>query len=284
MPHTDDIAIFIFIDALGWEIFSRHQFLSDLWETAGPQETILGYSCTCDPTILTGRMPCEHGHFSFFLNDEKASPFGLLKRLELLPSTLLEELIADANERVASRYRLTATVTRYEQQNFLFPSYFLPLSKLKGDEAAADPNASGLADDSEAGPDSSGTELAIPPEILEKLRSRRAGPAARREAPADPNGTPPRRRLGRVMVDRVGLIAASKAGPAFVPYAFGWDVNKGYYQLLPCQTLERMLARQAASPEAVRFSVAGLVTEFKGKNYLLLQRAIPVYSHGNFSP
>jgi hypothetical protein len=32
----------------------------------------------------------------------------------------------------------------------------------------------------------------------------------------------------------------------------------------------------------MRFNVAGLVTEFQGRKYLLLQRAFVVYNYGNF--
>jgi hypothetical protein len=70
----------------------------------------------------------------------------------------------------------------------------------------------------------------------------------------------------------------------FIPYALGLNVSEEYYELLPCRTLELALQRQAVAPEAIRFNVAGLVTEFKGRKLLLLQRAIRVYSHGNFSP
>lgn len=91
MSDQNELALFVFIDALGWEIFSRHDFLDGLWETAEPLETVLGYSCTCDPTILTGCMPHEHGHFSFFLADEaEKSPLRNLGWLNALPSKLVD--------------------------------------------------------------------------------------------------------------------------------------------------------------------------------------------------
>ena len=34
--------------------------------------------------------------------------------------------------------------------------------------------------------------------------------------------------------------------------------------------------------DPIRFNVAGLVAEFQGKKYLLLQRAAIVYNYGNF--
>ncbi len=202
-------------------------------------------------------------------------------RFELLPSVRLETLIADVNDRLDSTYRRTATVTRFKGRNFLCPSYYLPLSKLKSDEAQpAEPNQPKAQ---VQGAERSGAELAIPPDVLEKLQGRTV-PAVRRGTPTDPNAAPQRKKLGRVMVNWVGVITASNHRPVFLPYGFGWNVGEVYYKLLPCKTLEQVLQKQEAAVEPLRFNVVGLVTEFKGKKYLLLQRAIRVYSHGNFSP
>jgi len=82
------ISLFVFIDALGWEILSAHAFLDDILPTRAPVESIFGYSSTCDPTILTGQMPRDHGHFSFFLYDPAHSPFHLCRLLSVLPSSI----------------------------------------------------------------------------------------------------------------------------------------------------------------------------------------------------
>jgi hypothetical protein len=44
-----------------------------------PLQTVLGYTSTCIPTILTGKSPQEHGHFSFFYYDPHESPFRLCR-------------------------------------------------------------------------------------------------------------------------------------------------------------------------------------------------------------
>ncbi|MEM1177959.1 MAG: alkaline phosphatase family protein [Acidobacteriota bacterium] len=64
MQNTLTLAIFI--DALGWELSRRYGFLSELLVHQSPLQTVFGYSSTCDPTILTGVAPREHGHFAFF--------------------------------------------------------------------------------------------------------------------------------------------------------------------------------------------------------------------------
>jgi hypothetical protein len=69
----------------------------------------------------------------------------------------------------------------------------------------------------------------------------------------------------------------------FVLDALGRDVEQISFQLLPCQTLQQAHSQQAGQPEPLRFKIAGIVTKYKGKHFLLLQRATPVYSYGNFA-
>ena len=214
-------------------------------------------------------------------------------RFEVLPCRTLELLTADVNDRFAPTYRLSARVTRYEGRNFLFPTYYLPLSKPKSAESPdAEPGQPHAlrepAKSSEPDP-----ELTIPPEVIDKLKERRFVRGPQREGtkpggPASP-GSP-----DRVLVDAIGRIEAVTAPPAsslqppawrryvFVPDTFGWSAGGTRYVLLPCGTLEQALQTQAAVPDPVRFSVAGIVTEFRGKKYLLLQRVIRTYGHGNF--
>ena len=70
------IDIFVFADALGWEIASRRGFAGDLLPVRNRCETLLGYSSTCDPTILTGTLPFEHGHFSFFAHRPMSAEYN----------------------------------------------------------------------------------------------------------------------------------------------------------------------------------------------------------------
>lgn len=79
------LSLCVFIDGFGWEILQDHSFLEDVLTTRKPLDTVLGYSSTCIPTILTGKMPREHGHFAFFCYDPRRSPFGPYRYLSLLP-------------------------------------------------------------------------------------------------------------------------------------------------------------------------------------------------------
>lgn len=82
------VAIFLFADAFGWEILNRHTFLEDLCPHRYRLNTIFGYSSTAMPSILSGRLPTSHGHFSSFYYAPETSPFRILKWLKILPSSL----------------------------------------------------------------------------------------------------------------------------------------------------------------------------------------------------
>ncbi len=198
-------------------------------------------------------------------------------KLPLLPSGILETILTDANDRKTPRYRLSGQVTRYKGQNFLLPTYYLPLSTLKDVNEPVEPNAVDIA------PVAGDPNLVIPPEVLAKLNQRRMLSEPRHRRQFDPNAPRPvAKSRGRVIVDRIGFIEEHNGHLAFVPDAWGRNVSKHRYGLLPCSMLEQTERQRAVLPEPVRFSVAGLVMEYKGRDYLLLQRAVRVYSYGNF--
>lgn len=117
------IDLFIFADALGWAIASRRKFAENLLPVRNRCETLLGYSSTCDPTILTGAIPSEHRHFSFFVKAaEGASPFTKLRPLGVLP-----ELLA-GHHRV--RNKVSKFIARRQKYTGYFQLYSVPFSKL----------------------------------------------------------------------------------------------------------------------------------------------------------
>jgi hypothetical protein len=87
------VQIFVLIDALGWPFVEARDFLSDLLPHRRPLRTVLGYSSGAIPTILTGRLPAEHGHWNLFYYDPARSPFGWLKHLAFLPDRLLNHRV-----------------------------------------------------------------------------------------------------------------------------------------------------------------------------------------------
>ena len=86
----------------------------------------------------------------------------------------------------------------------------------------------------------------------------------------------------RMLANRIGFIEGEKINSRLVLDSLGRNAQRISFHLLPCHALERGQQLQAREPEDVRFKTAGIVTRYKGEYYLLLQRAIRVYSHGNF--
>ncbi|MCK9335550.1 MAG: hypothetical protein M0Q99_09585, partial [Candidatus Cloacimonetes bacterium] len=69
----------VFIDALGWEIYRKYGFLTQLAPNSRRLKTTFGFSSAADPSILTGRYPDEHTHWSSFIYDPANSPFKWMK-------------------------------------------------------------------------------------------------------------------------------------------------------------------------------------------------------------
>ncbi len=109
------LSLAVFIDAFGWELMQRHSFMDDTLIHKSPLQTIFGYSATCDPTILTGKLPREHGHFSFFAYDPKHSPF---KR------SLILFLMRFVPKQLSSRNRVRSIVSRILKRQLKYSGYF----------------------------------------------------------------------------------------------------------------------------------------------------------------
>lgn len=112
MSKSPRVDLFVFADALGWQQVERRAFLADLLPHRTRCDTLLGYSCTCDPSILTGALPAAHGHFSFFVFDPDRSPFRAARWLGWLP------------ELVAGHHRVRNRVSRWWQKKLGYTGYF----------------------------------------------------------------------------------------------------------------------------------------------------------------
>ena len=259
-----------------------------------------------DSLVPVGHEPkldwCGSGWFFEFdsdVNDYRARASAGTK-LELLPSSALEKMIADVNERSAAAYRLWGWTTKYKGRNFIFPSHFLRLAKISKPRS---PTSQGIQQKGRKSTESLSAKegkrqpavsepndvLAIPREIMEKLKAGRVvGPERLRRTPKAKKGvgdSAAKTELEQdsILADRTAFLVKQDDGRlVFVLDALGRNVRPVSLRLLPCEVLELAEQRQSAVPESVRFKIAGIVTKYKGKNYLLLQKATRVYSHQNF--
>lgn len=236
--------------------------------------------------------------------------------LELLPSAALERMTADVKKPSEASYRLWARVTKYKGRNYLFPSYFLSLGKAgkpqsqtlrapqkpQQQESRPTEPPSEKVDKSEPVISEPNDILTIPKEILDKLKIKRVmqpekllkspkvikvagkdlGPEEKRKAVSKPDKKPGFVR-DSILVNRTGFLVKQADGSlVFNLDALGRKIQSSSLRLLPCQALELTEQEQFVEPDLIRFKIAGIVTVYKGRRYLLLQRATRVYSHQNF--
>ncbi len=228
-------------------------------------------------------------------------------KLQLLPSATLEKITADLQNRPSATYQLWGRATEYKGKNFIFPFYFLPLSKTKKpqpetQETPQEPQEAKPIETPVAEKEESETIISepndvldIPQEIIEKLKIETAEPARSSDTDTGREAEsvvqqPPIKKAGQVfqqdsvLADRTALLVRQDdGGLVFILDAFGRNTAEVPLRLLPCEALELTEQRQSAELEPVRFKIAGIMTKYKGDNYLLLQKATRVYSYGNFT-
>jgi predicted AlkP superfamily pyrophosphatase or phosphodiesterase len=107
----DKLTLVFFVDALGWEIARELDCFRDVAPYSYRQRTVLGYSCAAQPTILTGLMPDEHGHWGMFYRTEH-SQLGALRCLRFLPKA------------VSSHRRFRRPLLNYHRKRTGFTGYY----------------------------------------------------------------------------------------------------------------------------------------------------------------
>lgn len=118
------VKIFLFADALGFELIRRFRFMERELPCRYPVRTQFGYSSTAVPTILSGAPPTRHGHFSFFYRAAGRSPFAFFRYWHWLlhPSAVFD------NHRV--RHRLSRLIARHYGYTGYFNLYRVPYARL----------------------------------------------------------------------------------------------------------------------------------------------------------
>jgi hypothetical protein len=229
------------------------------------------------------------------LNDD-TSTVGAGEKFQILPSRALEKIEKNIEERSTAAYRLWGKTTKYNGENFIFPTYFLPLSKLKSTEPADPaprPQETAAQKPKAPAPQIKVNEpndpLPIPQEIIEKLRNRPvlSAKTLTENKTVENNFSPPPQmpqlKQDYILVDRTAFLQKDQNGsPVFVLDALGRNLPRLSFKLLPSQALEIAQQKQIRTLEPQRFKIAGIITEYNGQLYLLPQKATRVHSHGNF--
>ena len=195
------------------------------------------------------------------------------KPVTFLSSAGLEKLIASAKKHASGNYKLWGRVTQYKGRNYIFVWYFVEISEAEPAEPkVTDPNQQRKVPSINDPNDT----LTIPQEVLAKLRTRKIVRTEQLEEGLN-------LKQDSILADRIGFIIKSGHEYVFVLDGLGRKVAKVSFPLLGCNILERAVSKQSRLLDPPRFKVAGIVTKYKDKHYLLLQRAKRIYTHGNFN-
>jgi predicted AlkP superfamily pyrophosphatase or phosphodiesterase len=121
----EKLSLFLFIDAFGWAVMERHPaFLKGLIQDSKPLETILGYSGACDPSIISGLTPAEHGLWCSYYYDPENSPFKWTRPLRILPDAIFQR--GRVRNQLSKWIRKRCGFTGYFQL-YAVPFEYLPL-------------------------------------------------------------------------------------------------------------------------------------------------------------
>ena len=224
-------------------------------------------------TGVDGKLSTADGKWFFEFDSEISDDTGRISAgsvVELLPSTALEKITADAQKRAEADYRLWGNVTKYRGNNFIFPIYFLPVSPVEEQNKPGEPSKVKIAINEP------NDALAIPEEIVKKLKNRRV---LRQEQLKEGLQL----KQDYILADRTAFLDKRADGePEVALDALGRNIQQVSLKLLPCEILELAQHEQSIEPDPVRFKIAGIITQYKGEYYLLLQKTTRAYSHENF--
>lgn len=92
--YKNTVSIFALVDALGWDYIKDRPFLNDIAVVKRPVKSILGFSSGVIPSILTGKYPQEHKHWSLYFYSPKTSPFKWTRHIRWLPKRILNSRIS----------------------------------------------------------------------------------------------------------------------------------------------------------------------------------------------
>ena len=207
-----------------------------------------------------------------FITDERNYPAG--KALPMLPCSVLEQMTEAAGNDTKMSVRLWALFTEYNKVNYLFGVYFLPLEETIAQSLPAVDETQ--TDDTEEPAAEPERDSIIPENILKQIKSHKTPDLKKFQQISQVSGD-------LNLVGRSGHLIFKDDTRRFQPDAFGMKVDRTEYELLPSHMRGKAEMQMMTTPGRDRYNVSGLVTQYKGKTYMLLWRVARTYDHGNFS-
>lgn len=117
------VHLFMFIDAMGWEVIKDRSFLEELLPHRYPVQMQYGYSCTAIPTILTGQPPTGHKHLTLYYYNPATSPFRAFRFMKFLPKQIFD--------RWRVRHQISKFIAKYKSYTGYFEMYSMPFDRIQ---------------------------------------------------------------------------------------------------------------------------------------------------------
>lgn len=112
--------LFFFIDAMGAAITGAHPEMREIAPHFRALRSVLGYSSACVPSILTGRMPEDHGHWSYFTHQGEGDGLTIPGWIRAMPGAL--------RDRGRVRSHLSRAIAKRNGIEGYFQLYQLPIA------------------------------------------------------------------------------------------------------------------------------------------------------------
>ena len=201
--------------------------------------------------------------------------------IEILPSSTLEKIAANS-EKNSAAIRLWGRTTSYSNRympskkksgkliskSYLFPVYFMPLGT-DTEEAASEKEP-----EDKAPTESKRKDSILPDDVMDIFKPKRTIKLTKKIIDIEGDV---------VIANRTGFVKTVGNKTIFAIDGLGRNVDSMNFNILPCQTLERIDKSHISSTGRQRFRISGIVTKHKGQYYMLPQGAVRTFNNGNFA-
>jgi hypothetical protein len=246
-------------------------------DTPPPKPLVLveGYVFNGETGLL--KFSKEDNKWVFVIDDKQTDGRAIVeagKPLELIISSMLEKMTANMDKNSTAAIKLWAKVTKYDDKNYLFPWYFIPMTNLPGEQQTQDSDqqqeTAQQQEDEEEEDDS-----ILPADVMKLLKPKRVVNLAKLREVVAAEGN-------AMLAERTGFIIEKDGKKIIQIDSLGRNVDEMSFKLLPCEVLEWSEYKMGRYFNPLRFRIAGVVTMYQGEYYMLLERATRAYNHGNF--
>jgi len=220
----------------------------------------------------------ENNKWVFVIDDEQTDGRAIVeagKPLELIISSMLEKMTANMDKNSSAAIRLWAKVTKYNDKNYAFPWYYIPMTDLPGEQQTQNADPQQQETQQQQQEEYEQDDSIIPADVMTLLKPKRVVNLAKLREVVQAEGN-------AMLAERTGFIVEKDGQKILQIDSLGRNVDEMSFKLLPCEVLEWSEHKMSRYANPLRFRISGIVTMYQNEYYMLLERAVRAYNHGNF--